>query len=81
MVRRKRKIVRFPKKQIPKIFSCPKCGVTAVRVVIVKDKHIATVNCGNDKCKLTAEFPMGPVDQEIDIYCKFTDKFNVGELE
>jgi transcription elongation factor Elf1 len=79
MVRRKRKIVRFPRKQIPKIFSCPKCGVTAVRVVIVKEKQMATVNCG--KCNLNAEFPTAPVDQAIDIYCKFTDKFNVGELK
>ena len=71
--------MRFPRKQIPKIFTCPKCGVTAVRVVIVKKKHIATVNCG--KCNLNAEFPTAPVDQAIDIYCKFTDKFNAGELE
>lgn len=45
---------------------------------MVKKKHIATVNCG--KCNLKAEFPTAPVDQAIDIYCKFTDKFNVGEL-
>jgi transcription elongation factor Elf1 len=78
MVRRKRNIVRSLRKQIPKIFSCPKCGVIAVNVVMVKKKHIATVNCG--KCNLKAEFPTAPVDQAIDIYCKFTDKFNVGEL-
>jgi len=79
MVRRKRKTVRFPRKKIPQIFSCPKCGVTAVRVVLVKKKNIATVNCG--KCNLSAEFPTAPVEEAIDIYCKFTDKFNVGELE
>jgi transcription elongation factor Elf1 len=43
-----------------------------------KKKNTATVICG--KCKLTDEFPLAPVDQAIDIYCKFTDKFNVGEL-
>ncbi|MHA2313727.1 MAG: hypothetical protein ACXACF_00335 [Candidatus Hermodarchaeia archaeon] len=79
MVRRKRKIVRFPRKQIPKIFSCPKCGVTAVNVVLEKEKQTATVTCG--KCNLRAELQTGPADQAIDVYCKFTDKFNVGELE
>jgi transcription elongation factor Elf1 len=78
MVRRKRSTVRFPRKQIPKIFSCPKCGLTAVRVVMEKKKNTATVICG--KCHLTDEFPLAPVNQAIDIYCKFTDKFNVGEL-
>jgi len=78
MVRRKKSIVRFPRKQIPKIFSCPKCGVIAVNVIILKKKHIARVKCGN--CNLKAEFPTAPVDEAIDIYCKFTDKFNVGDL-
>ena len=79
MVRRKKNVMRFPRKQIPKIFSCPKCGITAVSVVLVKKKHIATVTCG--KCHLTAEFHTAPIEEAIDIYCKFTDKFNVGELE
>ena len=78
MVRRKRKIARFPKKQLPKIFSCPKCGVTAVRVVMEKEKQVAKVKCG--KCDLNAEYPTSPVDKAIDIYCKFTDEFNLGAL-
>ena len=73
MVRRKRQIVRFPRKQIPKIFACPKCGVIAVSVVIKKENQMATVTCG--KCTLRAEIQMGPADQAIDIYCKFTDRF------
>ena len=76
--RRRRKIVRIPRKRLPNIFSCPKCGTNTIRIVMMKNKQIATVKCGN--CDLQAKFPTVHSDQSIDIYCKFTDKFNAGEL-
>jgi len=78
IVRRKRKIVRIPKKRLPDIFSCSKCGINTVRVVMNKVKQIAIVKCGN--CGLQAEFSTIYADQPIDIYCKFIDKFTVREL-
>ena len=77
MGRRKRKVVRLPRKRLPKTFLCPKCGEEAIRVSMEKDAN-ATVICG--KCGLKAEIVSSPQDQPVDLYCKFNDKFYAGEL-
>jgi transcription elongation factor Elf1 len=45
---------------------------------MIKGKQIATIKCWN--CGLEAKYSTLRVNQPIDIYCKFTDQFNVGEL-
>ena len=72
MGRRKRKVVRLPRKKLPKIFMCPKCGINAVHVAST-DVGQALVKCGN--CGLAVEVPISPTDQPVDLYCKFSDKF------
>jgi transcription elongation factor Elf1 len=72
MGRRKRKVVRIPKKRLPKFFSCPRCGRETVRVEIFRDEGRAVVSCS--RCDTQEEFQIKPVQREIDVYCMFTDK-------
>ena len=73
MGRRRRKVVHIPKKRLPKLFSCPKCGKETVRVEIYRDQNRAVAGCGS--CGLKEEFPIRPAQGEVDVYCMFTDKF------
>jgi len=72
MGRRRRRVVRVLRKQLPKVFSCPKCGIDAVYITS-KSRLQALVKCGN--CRFEVEVPVSPTDQPVDLYCKFTDKF------
>jgi transcription elongation factor Elf1 len=71
MGRRKRKVVRIPKRRLPKFFSCPRCGKQTVRVEIFREKNSAIVGCSS--CGLKGELPIKPAQGEIDVYCMFTD--------
>lgn len=73
MGRRRRKVVRFPKKQVPHVFLCPHCGKRAIRVAFLREEEKAVVSCGG--CELVDQFTIKPHSKDVDVYCEFTDKY------
>jgi transcription elongation factor Elf1 len=72
MGRRRKKVVRIPKKRLPKFFSCPKCGKETVRVEIFRDESRAVAGCSS--CGFQEEFTVKPAQGEVDVYCMLTDR-------
>lgn len=79
MGRRRRKVLRVNKRTLPKVFSCPRCGVVAVRITTHQDEtsqdYITVVACGNSNCKLRQEFRFAVQKPDIDVYNTFVDEF------
>ncbi len=73
MGRRRRKVVHIPKKKLPTVFLCPRCGKQSINVEIFSDGKRAKVRCGS--CELTEELDTRPAFTGIDIYCQFTDLY------
>lgn len=76
MGRRRRKVVRIPRRKLPAVFLCPKCGKQAIRVDIVKGGGVAEINCGS--CGLNDQVRIEKPLASVDAYCKFTDRFYGG---
>ena len=79
MGRRRRKVLRTNRRTLPKVFSCPKCGVVAVRITSQQDEvsqdDITVVACGNSACKLRREYRYATEKPDIDVYNSFVDDF------
>lgn len=73
MGRRRRRVVRFPKKRLPTVFLCPKCGKETVHVTIDRVNKSARVECGS--CQLKADVSVSPASAQIDAYCRFVDSY------
>ncbi|MEM4733574.1 MAG: hypothetical protein QXD70_03495 [Candidatus Bathyarchaeia archaeon] len=72
MGRRRKKVVRIPKKRLPKFFSCPKCGKETVSVEIFREQERAVAGCSS--CGFQEEFQVKPAQSEVDVYCMLTDR-------
>ena len=86
MGRRRKKVLRVNKRSLPTVFSCPKCGVMAVRITSHEDDashdYITVVACGNAACQgspgnkpLRKEFRFENKRPDIDVYNMFVDDF------
>jgi transcription elongation factor Elf1 len=70
--RRRKKTVRIPRKRLPNIFSCPKCGKETVRVEISREEGSAVAGCSS--CGFKEKFQIKPAQSEVDVYCMLTDR-------
>lgn len=75
MGRRRKKIIKLPKKRVPSVFLCPNCGKEAIKVDIDRESNTATVRCGS--CGLTHEVKIKSIYGEVDAYCMFIDSYYV----
>ena len=78
MGRRRRRVVRMPKKRLPQTFLCPNCGRHAMRVESEKDKDLNIISCGG--CSLKEEISLKRPHKAIDVYCRFIDKYYEGKV-
>ena len=71
MGRRRRRVVRAPKRKIPVIFMCPSCGKKSIKVEMLREESRAKLQCGT--CTLSGDVPIKIHFEEIDVYCEFID--------
>lgn len=73
MGRKRRKVIKVTRRKLPKVFSCPQCGMASIRVSINPEEQSKIV-CGS--CSLTWEKEGVPRKKEaIDLYNEFIDEF------
>lgn len=66
------------KRSLPKVFSCPNCGVTSVKVHM-NAPNLAVISCGN--CRLKLDYKFSGRKEVIDIYNEFVDQFMAGKIK
>lgn len=82
--RKRRKLLRPIRKTLPKIYTCPNCGMIAVRVV-EKERKVSDIEAFNYKvicgsCGKKLEKTSEREIETIDLYNEFVDKVMEGEI-
>lgn len=73
MGRKRRKVIKVTRRKLPKVFSCPQCGMASIRVLINSEEPSKVV-CGS--CGLTWEKAnVSNKKEAIDLYNEFVDEF------
>jgi transcription elongation factor Elf1 len=76
MGRRRKKVIRVSRRKLPKVFSCPQCGVTSIRIIIKLNEN-SKIICGS--CGINWEKSnISKNTEAIDIYNEFVDKYTSG---
>lgn len=79
MARRRRRVYKPVKKTIPKIFGCPRCGSTSIKITksqLDTGQYSYKIVCGNSKCNITDDITESREREIIDVYNLFVDRFN-----
>lgn len=76
MGRRRRKVIRVVRRTLPKVYSCPRCGMITMKVFVKGTE--ARVVCGS--CELNYSYALGVRKEPIDVYNEFVDKYMAGEI-
>ncbi|MEM1567374.1 MAG: hypothetical protein QXI84_02740 [Thermofilaceae archaeon] len=72
--RKSRKRIKLrPRRMLPKVFQCPRCGSVSVSVVTDKSGGLVQVRCVT--CGLSADFEYREFYQPVDYYAKFLDAY------
>lgn len=81
MGRKPRKRLKFPKKRLPLVTECPKCGKVSLRGVLddySEDKNLFRCRCPH--CSLEDKFPLRKGWQKIDGLARLIDRFYEGRM-
>jgi len=84
MGRRHRRLIRPIRKTLPKVFSCPRCGVPSIRISnndntkSETESTSTTVVCGS--CGLNHEAPTSLKQEPVDVYNRFVDEYMAGKI-
>ena len=84
MGRRRKKYKRPVRKprRIPSFFQCPNCGRRTLQIKFEKMDQmgfkLAIIRCGS--CGLYAEMQVPELYQQVDVYAKFLDLYEEGQI-
>ncbi|OYT41063.1 MAG: hypothetical protein B6U89_00050 [Desulfurococcales archaeon ex4484_58] len=85
MGRRRKKYKKVVKriKKIPDIFQCPHCSMKTLTIkfdkINVPGFKLAKITCGT--CGLYAEMQVPDIYENVDVYAKFLDRYEAGDIE
>ncbi|MHA1144475.1 MAG: hypothetical protein ACTSRW_07045 [Candidatus Helarchaeota archaeon] len=78
--RRRQKVQVRPRKRIPRIFDCPKCGKNSITIEVFKPPTLegrghAVITCGNPDCLLQRTVQVTFISDPVDAYGDFIDQY------